>query len=148
MLRFRSGMSPTDVKHEPEPPFPKQHQEKPGIEAELPSEIFEPQSSQSRESDAVGAAGLVKEPIAPLQECLEWGGGRMPEEGQGLAKVAAVADTEDAALVNRRVEAVKRELTDAWKETSYNYVLNVEPEIFWRRGAPPKKPDLRVSESR
>jgi NAD(P)-dependent dehydrogenase (short-subunit alcohol dehydrogenase family) len=28
-------MSPTDVKHEPEPPFPKQHQEKPGIEAEL-----------------------------------------------------------------------------------------------------------------
>jgi hypothetical protein len=59
-----------------------------------------------------------------------------------------VADTEDAALVKRRVEAFKRQLTEAWGAANSSYVLTIEPEVFWRRGAPPKQPDVRVPESK
>jgi hypothetical protein len=43
------------------------------------------------------------------------------------------------------MEAVKRQLTEA---ANYSYVLTIEPEVFWRRGAPPKRPDVRVPGSR
>jgi hypothetical protein len=50
--------------------------------------------------------------------------------------------------VQRRMQAVKRQLTDAWDSQKDNYALTIEPEVFWRRGAPPRKSDLRVPESR
>jgi len=65
-----------------------------------------------------------------------------------VLRLSYVADTEDAALVERRVEAVKRQLTKAWDAAKYRYVLTIEPEVFWRRGAPPKRPDVPVPESR
>jgi hypothetical protein len=97
-----------------------------------------------------------------------------------VLRLSYIADTEDAALVGQRVEAVKRQLTEAWHSTpsrakparagdsgdaaNYSYALNIEPEVFWRRGAPPKAPqpaqnrrvpgtpakgpDVRVPESR
>jgi len=71
-----------------------------------------------------------------------------------VLRLSYVADTEDAALVKRRVEAVKRELTEAWdaanaaNAVNYRHVLAIEPEVFWRRGAPSKRPDLRVPENR
>src|SRR5512146_2725117 len=65
-----------------------------------------------------------------------------------VLRLSYVADTEDASLVERRVEAVKRQLTEAWDAAKYSYVLTIEPEVFWRRGAPPKRPGLRVPESR
>jgi uncharacterized repeat protein (TIGR01451 family) len=55
-----------------------------------------------------------------------------------VLRLSYVADTEDAALVKRRVEAVKRQLTEAWGAANDGYVLTIEPEVFWRRGAPPK----------
>ena len=55
-----------------------------------------------------------------------------------VLRLSYVADTEDAALVKRRVEAVKRELTERWGAVNAGYVLTIEPEVFWRRGAPPK----------
>jgi uncharacterized repeat protein (TIGR01451 family) len=65
-----------------------------------------------------------------------------------VLRLSYVADTEDAALVGRRVEAVKQQLTEAWGASSKSYVLTIEPEVFWRRGGPPKRPDVRVPESR
>jgi uncharacterized repeat protein (TIGR01451 family) len=65
-----------------------------------------------------------------------------------MLRLSYVADTEDEALVQRRMQAVKRQLTDAWDSEKDSYVLTIEPEVFWRRGAPPKKPDLRMPESR
>jgi uncharacterized repeat protein (TIGR01451 family) len=65
-----------------------------------------------------------------------------------MLRLSYVADTEDEALVQRRMQAVKRQLTDAWDSDKDNYVLTIEPEVFWRRGAPPKKSDMRVPESR
>jgi len=43
------------------------------------------------------------------------------------------------------MEAVKRQLTEAWDAGSHSYVLNIEPEVFWRLGGPPKVPDARLS---
>jgi len=65
-----------------------------------------------------------------------------------LLRLSYVADTEDAALVNRRVEAFKRQLTEAWSAANSNYVLTIEPEVFWRRGAPPKQPEVRLPGTR
>lgn len=65
-----------------------------------------------------------------------------------MLRLSYVADTEDEALVQRRMQAVKRQLTDAWDSQKDNYALTIEPEVFWRRGAPPRKSDLRVPESR
>jgi hypothetical protein len=65
-----------------------------------------------------------------------------------VVRLSYVADTEDAALVKRRVAAVKRQLTEAWGAADSSYVLTIEPEVFWRRGAPPKQPDVRVPVTR
>jgi uncharacterized repeat protein (TIGR01451 family) len=59
-----------------------------------------------------------------------------------------VADTEEAALVQRRVEAVKRQMSETWNAAKGGYPLTIESEIFWRRGAPPKKPKVRASDGR
>ena len=60
-----------------------------------------------------------------------------------VLRLSYVADTEDAALVDRRVKAVKRQVTEAW-DAANSYPLTIEPEIFWRRGGPPKQPDVRA----
>ena len=65
-----------------------------------------------------------------------------------VLRLSYVADTEDAALVERRVEAVKRQVIEAWHAANDSYVLTVEPEVFWRLGAPPKRPEVRVQGSR
>jgi uncharacterized repeat protein (TIGR01451 family)/fimbrial isopeptide formation D2 family protein len=65
-----------------------------------------------------------------------------------VLRLSYVADTEDAGLVERRLQALKRQVTEAWDADKDRYMLTIEPEVFWRRGAPPKRSDLRVSESR
>jgi len=69
------------------------------------------------------------------------------KKAPSVLRLSYVADTEDEALVKRRVEAVKKQVADAWKADKKNYMLTIEPEIFWRRGAPPKRPDLPQSKS-
>jgi uncharacterized repeat protein (TIGR01451 family) len=64
-----------------------------------------------------------------------------------VLRLSYVADTEDDALVQRRLEAVKRWVTEAWGETNH-YLLSIEPEIFWRLGAPPRQPGVRIPEGR
>jgi uncharacterized repeat protein (TIGR01451 family) len=65
-----------------------------------------------------------------------------------VLRLSYVADTEDAGLVERRMQALKRQVAEAWDADKDRYVLTIEPEVFWRRGAPPKRSDLRVPESR
>jgi uncharacterized repeat protein (TIGR01451 family) len=65
-----------------------------------------------------------------------------------MLRLSYVADTEDAALVERRMQAVKRQLTESWDSEKDSYALTIEPEVFWRRGAPPKRSEVRVPESR
>jgi hypothetical protein len=61
-----------------------------------------------------------------------------------ILRLSYVADTEDASLVDRRVKAVKQQLMDAWDEAPA-YPLTIEPEVFWRKGAPPKQRSARLS---
>jgi uncharacterized repeat protein (TIGR01451 family) len=58
-----------------------------------------------------------------------------------VLRLSYVADTEDSALVQRRLEAVKGQVIGAW-DAGNLYPLTIEPEIFWRRGAPPKQRDV------
>jgi len=58
-----------------------------------------------------------------------------------VLRLSYVADTEDAALVEQRLQAVKRQLTEAWDAKKDGYVLAIEPEVFWRLGGPPKRLD-------
>jgi large repetitive protein len=55
-----------------------------------------------------------------------------------VLRLSYLADTEDASLVEQRVKAVKRQVTESWDAS--NYPLTIEPEIFWRKGAPPRQP--------
>jgi uncharacterized repeat protein (TIGR01451 family) len=65
-----------------------------------------------------------------------------------VLRLSYIADTEDAALVSRRVDAILRQVTDGWNATKDGYVLTIEREVFWRLGAPPARPDVRAPESR
>jgi hypothetical protein len=69
-------------------------------------------------------------------------------KGPAVLRLSYVADTEEAGLVKKRVAAVQRQLTEAWKAAKGPYELTIEPEIFWRRGAPPKQSEVRVTEGR
>jgi uncharacterized repeat protein (TIGR01451 family) len=60
-----------------------------------------------------------------------------------VLRLCYVADREHEDLVERRVEAVERQLTDSWDAASAGYRLTIEPEIFWRLGAPPQQPKVR-----
>jgi large repetitive protein len=62
-----------------------------------------------------------------------------------VLRLSYVADMEEAGLVERRVKAVKQQVIDAWDG---GYPLSIEPEIFWRKGAPPKARDARVKGGR
>ena len=58
-----------------------------------------------------------------------------------VLRLSYVADVEPEALVERRLEALKKEIMDAWANEEATYELVIEPEIFWRLGEPPKQPD-------
>jgi len=65
-----------------------------------------------------------------------------------VLRLSYVADTEDAAVVERRMDAIKRQLIESWGTSNSSYSLAIETEVFWRRGAPPKRPDVRVPGSK
>src|SRR5713226_17076 len=65
-----------------------------------------------------------------------------------VLRLSYVADSEDEALVERRLEGFKRQLTEAWGAKKDGYVLAIEPEVFWRRGGPPKRLDGPMPGSR
>jgi hypothetical protein len=65
-----------------------------------------------------------------------------------VLRLSYIADVEDEALVERRMEVITRQLTEAWNAGADIDVLTIEPVVFWRRGAPPKRPDVRAPESR
>ncbi|HKY32408.1 MAG TPA: hypothetical protein VJV23_07730 [Candidatus Polarisedimenticolia bacterium] len=64
-----------------------------------------------------------------------------------VLRLSYVADTEDAGLVERRMDAVKSAILGAWDEADA-YPLTIEPEIFWRLGAPPRKRGTRAPDGR
>ncbi|MEJ2522873.1 MAG: hypothetical protein P8080_08345 [Gammaproteobacteria bacterium] len=57
-------------------------------------------------------------------------------------RLSYLADVEDEDLVERRLEAMKTLILDAWQQHQQPYRLTVEPEIFWRLGTPVDRPAL------
>ena len=53
-----------------------------------------------------------------------------------------------AKEIERGNQDAKRQLIEAWDASRDGYSLTIEPEIFWRRGAPAKRPDLHAQEGR
>jgi len=70
------------------------------------------------------------------------------KKAPAVLRLSYVADVEDAALVDRRMEAMKKQITETWEAMNCCYLLTIEPEVFWRLGAPPKQPAVRVPDSR
>jgi uncharacterized repeat protein (TIGR01451 family) len=68
-------------------------------------------------------------------------------KGPAVLRLSYVADTEDAALVDQRLKAIKRQVSEAW-DAGKSYPLTIEPEIFWRRGGPATQSDVRATGGR
>src|SRR5580700_4515689 len=47
-----------------------------------------------------------------------------------VLRLSYVADTEDAALVDRRMQAFRRQVAEAWDAKRDSYALTIEPEVF------------------
>jgi uncharacterized repeat protein (TIGR01451 family) len=60
------------------------------------------------------------------------------EKSPATLRLSYIADVEEARLVDRRLKAIKKEITEAWKALD-RYQLTIESEVFWRRGAPPDR---------
>jgi uncharacterized repeat protein (TIGR01451 family) len=54
-----------------------------------------------------------------------------------VLRLSYVADVEDEALVNRRLERLKSDIAARWEDLDCCYELVIEPEVFWRLDSPP-----------
>ena len=86
--------------------------------------VFEPGSTEMR-SQWRGRIGLL------LQEL---------QKAPAVLRLSYVADVEAEALVEERLDLMKEQIMTAWQELNCCYELVIEPEIYWRLGAPPAKP--------
>jgi large repetitive protein len=62
------------------------------------------------------------------------------QKGPAVLRLSYLADVESEQLVERRLDAVKAEIMNAWTELACCYELVVEPEVYWRLGGPPDEP--------
>ena len=63
-------------------------------------------------------------------------------KGPAILRLAYVADVEEKALVDARLDAIQKMIESEWREADA-YKLVIEPEVFWRLGAPPETPKVR-----
>jgi hypothetical protein len=54
-------------------------------------------------------------------------------------RLSYLADVEEASLVEDRLQSVKDEVERRWSELDCCYRLEIETEVFWRRGKPASK---------
>ena len=62
------------------------------------------------------------------------------QKGPAVLRLSYVADVESEALVERRLNTMQDQIMAAWQDLNCCYELVIEPEIYWRLGAPPDKP--------
>ena len=65
-----------------------------------------------------------------------------------VLRLSYLADVEDADLVERRVQALREQITESWEAMNPGYQLTIEPEVFWRLGGPPEKSAVREPSGR
>jgi uncharacterized repeat protein (TIGR01451 family) len=69
-------------------------------------------------------------------------------KSRSVLRLSYVADVEEKALADRRLEAVTRTIRDGWHALNCCYELTIESEVFWLRGGPPKEPVERLRGAR
>jgi uncharacterized repeat protein (TIGR01451 family)/fimbrial isopeptide formation D2 family protein len=57
------------------------------------------------------------------------------KKGPAVLRLSYLGDAEPKSLVQERLEALKKIITEQWNESESGYRLTIEIEIFWRRGA-------------
>jgi uncharacterized repeat protein (TIGR01451 family) len=70
------------------------------------------------------------------------------KKAPAVLRLSYLADVEDADLVERRLNAVKAEIAQSWRELDCCYQLSIEPQVFWRLGGPPQQAELHTPPSR
>jgi hypothetical protein len=70
------------------------------------------------------------------------------QKAPSILRLSYLADVEDEALVERRMKSVQGQIEQAWQAMNCCYQLTIEPEVFWRLGGPPGRPDVPVQEAR
>jgi hypothetical protein len=53
-----------------------------------------------------------------------------------VLRLSYLADVEAEGLVDNRLKVLKKEITRHWERSAGGYRLDIETEIFWRRGGP------------
>lgn len=61
------------------------------------------------------------------------------KKGPSLLRLAYMAETEEPALVQKRLKALREDIARRWSEASTPFELSLETEVFWRTGAPPAR---------
>jgi uncharacterized repeat protein (TIGR01451 family) len=102
------------------------------IGLDVADEVFEPGATQMRAQWRPRMALLLTE----------------LKKAPAVLRVSYLADVDDADLVERRLNAVKGEIAQSWKELDCCYNLTVETQVFWRRGGPPQQADARTPPSK
>jgi hypothetical protein len=70
------------------------------------------------------------------------------KKAPAVLRISYLADVDNADLVERRLNAVKSEVTQSWKQLDCCYTLTIETQVFWRRGGPPQQADVRTPADR
>jgi hypothetical protein len=65
-----------------------------------------------------------------------------------VLRLSYLADVEDADLVTRRVETLRKRIAEDWQALDCCYRLTIEHEVFWRLGAPPGPSLVRGEDGR
>jgi uncharacterized repeat protein (TIGR01451 family) len=60
------------------------------------------------------------------------------KKAPSVLRLSYLADIEPKGLVNKRLNALKKTIARRWKTSKDGYPLDIETEIYWRRGAPVK----------
>jgi uncharacterized repeat protein (TIGR01451 family)/fimbrial isopeptide formation D2 family protein len=58
------------------------------------------------------------------------------KKGPSVLRLSYLVDVERKGLVNKRLDALKKEIIKQWEQSNGGYRLTIETEIYWRRGAP------------
>ena len=85
--------------------------------------VFEPGSTRMRDQWRPRISMLVNE----------------LKKAPSLLRLSYLADVEDEGLVEDRMEVLKEMISKEWDALNCCYRLTVESEVYWRRGAPPKR---------
>jgi uncharacterized repeat protein (TIGR01451 family) len=90
------------------------------VRLDIADPVFEPDSSTIRPQWQPRIAMLIAE----------------LHKASSILRLSYLADVERKSLVNKRMAALKKEISCQWKKSKGQYRLTIESEVFWRRGEP------------